>query len=270
METTHTHDPPTNSLLSVVIITKNEEHNIRECLKSVDWADEIVVVDAESHDGTREIAREYTGQVLVRPWAGFGAQKNFGIKQADSDWILIVDADERVSPELRKEIQSLLSSWSPTDPVAFEVPRRNIFYGKWIRWGGAYPDYQIRLFRKERAHYNDVEIHENLMISGEVGKLQGHFYHFTERQIVDHFRKFNLYTTLAAREKAKLQDKVQWYHLLFNPMVVFLKTYFLRSGFKDGIRGVIFAVFASMYTFVKYAKLWEVLYSPSKNFTKGS
>lgn len=270
METAHTHVPPTHSSLSAVIITKNEEHNIRDCLNSVDWVDQIVVVDAESHDRTQEIAKEFTGQIFVRPWPGFGAQKNFGIKQADSDWILIVDADERVSPELRKEIQSLLSSWSPTGPVAFEVPRRNIFYGKWVRWGGAYPDYQIRLFRKGKAQYNDVEIHENLLISGEVGALQGHFDHYTERQIVDHFRKFNLYTTLAARQKRKSIEHVHWYHLLFNPLIVFLKTFLLRSGFRDGMRGFIFAVFASMYTFVKYAKLWEILYSPFNNFTKGS
>ena len=122
--------PTTHPLLSVVIITKNEEQNIRDCLDSVKWADEIIVVDAESQDKTRAISAEYTKQVFVRPWPGFGAQKNFGIVQAGSDWILIVDADERVSPESRKEIQSLLCSWSPSDPVAFQVPRRNIFYGQ--------------------------------------------------------------------------------------------------------------------------------------------
>ena len=261
---------PTHSLISAVIITKNEEHNLRECLKSVDWADEIVVVDAESRDRTQEIAREFTGQIFVRPWPGFGAQKNFGIDQAGSEWILILDADERVSPELKEEIQNLLSSWSAKGPVAFDVPRRNIFYGKWVRWGGAYPDRQIRLFRKGKARYNDVEVHENLLISGEVGTLRGHFEHYTERKIVDHFRKFNLYTTLAAREKGKVQPQVQWYHLLINPLVVFLKTYLLRKGFRDGIRGLIFAVFASMYTFVKYAKLWEILYAPSNKFPTGS
>lgn len=258
------------SLISAVIITKNEEQNIRDCLQSVDWVDQIIVVDAESHDRTKEIAGEFTDQVYNRPWPGFGAQKNFGINQASSDWILILDADERVSHELKTEIQDLLHSWSPADPVAFEIPRRNIFYGKWVRWGGAYPDCQIRLFRKGKAKYNDVEVHENLLISGEVGALKGHFDHFTERHIVDHFRKFNLYTTLAARQKRKSIGHVYWYHLLFNPLIVFLKTYLLRRGFRDGMRGFIFAVFASMYTFVKYAKLWEILYSPTGNFTKES
>ena len=270
MKTAQTQVSPTHSSISVVMITKNEEHNIRDCLKSVDWADEIVVVDAESLDRTEEIAREFTGHVFVRPWPGFGAQKNFGIDQAGSDWILILDADERVSPKLREEIQKLLHSWSTADPVAFEVPRRNIFYGKWVRGGGAYPDYQIRLFRKGKAKYNDVEVHENLLVSGEVGALQGHFDHFTERRLVDHFRKFNLYTTFAAREKRKSIHRVHWHHFVFNPLIVFLKTYFFRKGFRDGIRGFIFAVFASMYTFVKYAKLWEILYSSSKNLTKSS
>ena len=253
------------SLLSVVIITKNEEHNIRDCLLSVDWADEIVMVDAESHDETTKIAGEFTKRVFVRPWEGFGAQKNFGIEQAGSEWILIVDADERVTPELSQEIQDLLHSWSVTDPVAFRIPRRNIYYGKWVCWGGAYPDYQIRLFRKGSAQYNNVEIHENLLISGNVGTLNEHLDHYTEKQIIDHFIKFNLYTNLAAWEKGRSKQSVQWYHFLLNPLVVFLKTYFLKRGFKDGIRGVIFAVFASMYTFVKYAKLWDLIRNEKVN-----
>jgi (heptosyl)LPS beta-1,4-glucosyltransferase len=270
MDTAPSRISANHTKLSVVIITKNEEHNIRDCLQSVSWADEILVVDAESEDRTKELAGEFTPHVFVRPWSGFGAQKNFGIGQAGSDWILILDADERVSREIKEEIQDLIRSWVEGDPVAFEIPRRNIFYGKWVRWGGAYPDCQIRLFRKGKAQYNNVEIHENLLVSGDVGRLQGHFEHYTERKIVDHFRKFNLYTTLAAREKGKTQVQVQWYHLLINPLVVFLKTYLLRKGFRDGIRGVIFAVFASMYTFVKYAKLWESLYAPPNGFPKGS
>ena len=260
----------TFSSISAVVITKNEEQNIGDCLKSVDWVDEIIVVDAKSQDRTTARAREYTQRIFVRPWPGFGPQKNFGIDQVSSDWVLIIDADERVSAELKDEIQHLLRSWSPAGPVAFEVARRNFFYGKWVRWGGAYPDFQIRLFQNGKARYNDVEVHENLLISGKVGKLKGHFVHFTERHIVDHFRKFNLYTTLAAREKGKSQYSVYGYHLVVNPLVVFLKSYILRKGFKDGIRGLIFAVFASMYTFVKYAKLWEGLHSPSDSIRNGS
>jgi len=243
--------------LSTVIITKNEECNIDECLQSVEWVEQIMVVDAESTDRTQELARHYTPQVMVRPWEGYGPQKNFGIQQATGDWILILDADERVSPELAEEIQERLTSWTPNDPVAYCIPRRNIFYGEWVRWGGAYPDLQIRLFQKGKATYNDVEIHENLIVEGPIGNLEGFLEHYTERQIVDHFRKFSLYISLAAKEQAKSMTMVYWWHLLLNPLVTFVKKYCLKQGFRDGIRGVIYAGFASMYTFGKYSKLFE-------------
>ena len=243
--------------LSTVVITKNEERNIDDCLMSVQWADEIIVVDAESTDRTQELARGYTSHVFIRPWEGYGLQKNFGILQATGDWILILDADERVSQELAKEIQDRLALWTNGDPVAFCLARRNVFYGKWVRWGGAYPDLQIRLFQKDKATYNDVEIHENLMVDGRTGDLEGYLEHYTERKIVDHFRKFSVYITLAAKEKAKSTSTVQWWHLVVNPFVTFLKKYCLKQGFRDGIRGIIFAGFASMYTFGKYAKLFE-------------
>ncbi len=246
-----------STALSTVIITKNEECNIDDCLMSVKWTDEIIVVDAESIDRTQELARHYTSQIFVRPWEGYGQQKNFGIEQATGDWILILDADERVSMELAKEIQVRLAKWTSGDPVAFCVPRRNMFYGEWVRWGGAYPDLQIRIFQKGKAIYNDVEIHENLMVDGPTGELEGCLEHYTERKIVDHFKKFSIYITLAAKEKAKSTAAVQWWHLVLNPSVTFLKKYCLKQGFRDGIRGIIFAGFASMYTFGKYAKLFE-------------
>ncbi len=243
--------------VSTVIITKNEESNINACLSTVKWADEIIVVDAESTDRTQELARGHTSHVFVRSWEGYGLQKNFGIEQARGDWILILDADERVSQDLASEIQDRLTHWTNGDPVAFCLPRRNVFYGEWVRWGGAYPDLQIRLFQKGKAIYNNVEIHENLMVDGYTGELEGYLEHYTERKIVDHFRKFSVYITLAAKEKAKSTSTVQWWHLVVNPFVTFLKKYCLKQGFRDGIRGIIFAGFASMYTFGKYAKLIE-------------
>lgn len=246
------------SSISTVVITKNEEVNIEACLMSVNWADQIVVVDSGSTDRTQELARHHTTQVFVKPWEGFGPQKNFGIMHATGDWIMILDADERVSPELAKEIQARLTTWTNNDPVAFRVPRRNVFYGEWVRWGGAYPDLQIRLFQKGKAFYNHVEIHENLLVEGPIGDLEGHLEHYTERTIADHFKKISLYITLAAREQAKSMVMVHWWHLLLNPLVTFIKKYCLKQGFRDGIRGIIFAGFASMYTFMKYAKLWEM------------
>jgi len=246
----------TRPTVAVLVITKNEERHIAECLDSVKWADEIILVDAQSTDDTVSIAKHYTDRIFIRPWPGFGLQKNFGMEQVVADWILILDADERVSVELAKEIQETLTMVSD-GVAAFRVPRRNYFYGQWVRWGGAYPDYQIRLFRRGKAQYNDVAVHENLIVDGQIATLSAHFTHYTERQIVDHFRKFNLYTTLAASEKGKSQQSVSWYHLVCNPFVIFFKTYVIKKGYRDGTRGVIFAVFASMYTFVKYTKLLE-------------
>ena len=243
--------------VACVIITKNEERNITDCLATVRWVDDIIVVDAESRDRTVELACASGAKVSVRPWPGFGLQKNFGMAQASADWILILDADERVTEELRAEITSCVSHWTSGAPVAYRIPRRNFFYGAWVQGGGVYPDYQVRLFRRGLAQYNDVAVHENLLVDGEIGTLAGHLDHHTERRIQDHFKKFGLYTTLAAQEKAKKVRTVRWIDLVIRPLVVFLKTYVLKNGFRDGVRGLIVCVFASMYTFVKYAKLWD-------------
>ena len=244
--------------LACVVITKNEEANIRDCLESIRWADELIVVDAESRDRTVELARTSGAKVWVRPWPGFGLQKNFGMAQASSDWILILDADERMTEELRGEVRTCIEGWRPGAPVAFRIPRRNFFYGAWVRGGGVYPDYQVRLFRQGLARYNNVAVHENLIVDGEIGTLVGHLDHYTERRIQDHFKKFGHYTTLAAQEKAKTGRTVGWIDLVFRPLVVWVKTYVLKQGFGDGVRGLIVCVFASMYTFVKYAKLWDL------------
>ena len=245
------------STLACVVITKNEEANIQDCLGSVQWANELIVVDAESRDRTVDLARKCDAKVFVRPWPGFGLQKNFGMAQASSDWILILDADERVTEELRGEVRTCLDRWRAGAPVAYRVPRRNFFYGAWVRGAGVYPDYQVRLFRRGFAQYNDVAVHENLIVDGEIGTLAGHLDHYTERRIQDHFKKFGLYTTLAAHEKAKRVRTVRWIDLVFRPTVVLVKSYVLKQGFRDGVRGLIVCVFASMYTFVKYAKLWD-------------
>jgi (heptosyl)LPS beta-1,4-glucosyltransferase len=246
------------SSVAALVITKNEEVNIGDCLASVAWTTEQIVVDAESTDRTAELARGRGATVVVRPWPGFGAQKNFAIDQASSEWILIVDADERVQPPLATEIRSTIERWQDGDPAAYEIPRKNVFYGAWVRYGGQYPDYQIRLFRRGSARYNDVPVHENLIVRGSIGKLLHPLEHQTERQIRDHFRKFGLYTTLAAQDKFRSGRKAGPGDLLVRPLIVFIKMYALKLGFRDGVRGLIVCVFASMYTFVKYAKLWHL------------
>ena len=244
--------------IAAVIITKNEERNIADCLKSVNWADERIVVDAQSMDRTVDIAKGASAAVFVRSWPGYGPQKNFGIDQARAEWILIVDADERIPEPLQVEIRSRIATWEMGEPVAYEIPRRNYFYGAWVRHAGVYPDYQIRLFRRGHARYNDVPVHENLLVNGPIGQLTHAMDHFTERRIRDHFKKFGLYTTLAAQEKGRTVHVVHAHDLVFRPLVVFLKSYLMKQGFRDGVRGLIVCVFAGMYTFVKYAKLWAM------------
>jgi glycosyltransferase involved in cell wall biosynthesis len=245
--------------ISGVVITKNEEDNIGDCLHSLGWADDRVVVDAESLDRTAVIAQAAGAKVFVRPWPGFGPQKNYAMDQVSTEWILIVDADERIPASLQREILSQTAGWKPGDPVAYEIPRRNHFYGAWVRHAGVYPDYQIRLFRRGTARYNDVLVHENLLVQGPIGRLTHPMDHYTERRIRDHFRKFGQYTTLAAQEKGRTVRRVHATDLIFRPLIVFTKSYLLKQGFRDGVRGLIVSVFASMYTFVKYAKLWNDL-----------
>lgn len=244
--------------ISALVITYNEEKNIKECLESVNWVDEIIVIDAFSTDRTVEIARKYTDKVFLNMWKGFGQQKNLGIEKTMSKWVLIVDADERVSPELRSKIEDRLSKHRNDRFAGYQIPRRNYFYGKWVRWGGSYPDYQLRLFRRDSGRYNDVAIHENLILNGPIGDLEHHIDHLTERCIADHFKKFDNYTTLAAEEAGKKKNSVKWHDIASRPIITFLKVYVSKGGWRDGLHGLIYGAFASFYTFSKYVKLWEM------------
>jgi (heptosyl)LPS beta-1,4-glucosyltransferase len=243
--------------ISCAIVVFNEERNIREALNSVAWMDEIIAVDSYSTDKTVEICREFTPHVFQRKWNGFGEQKNSAIDRATSDWVFILDADERVSDDLRAEIQRVLETSTPVGPVAYSLPRKNYYYGKWIRWGGVYPDYQLRLFRRGVGRLDDSEPHNRFVFEGLHGDLTHALDHYTERTIEDHFKKFNNFTTLAARERGKTKKRVRWSDLTIRPLFTFWKYYVRRQAFRDGVHGLIISVFASMYTFVKYAKLWD-------------
>jgi len=245
--------------LAAVIITKNEERNIAACLASVAWANERIVVDAESRDRTVEVATSLATWVQVRPWSGYGPQKNFGIERAISEWILIVDADERITPVLRDEIQSVLVAESTAAVSGFEIPRKNYFYGRWIRGGGLYPDYQLRLFRKSAGRYDDTKLHENLRVQGRVARLRQSMDHYSMPTIETHVRKMAWYTTLGAQEKLTHRSTVTVREIAGHHLGTLLKTYVLRGGWRDGVYGVIVALFAGMHTFVKYAKAWEML-----------
>jgi glycosyltransferase involved in cell wall biosynthesis len=243
--------------IAAVIITKNEERNIKDCLDSVAWADERIVVDADSTDRTVEVAEAAGARVFVRPWPGYGPQKNFGMDQTSADWIIILDADERVTAESRREIESLLAGPSPSRFAGYEIPRRNFFYGKWIEGGGLYPDYQLRLFRRDAGRYDDVMLHEHLHVGGDIARLQEPFDHYSMPTIAHHVRKMIWYTSLGAEEKLKSGKRITPWMIATHHLGTIVKTYLLRGGYRDGIHGVIVAMFAGLHTFVKYAKAWE-------------
>ncbi|HET6370002.1 MAG TPA: glycosyltransferase family 2 protein [Nitrospiria bacterium] len=251
------------SRLSVVIVTKNEERNLRDCLDSARWADEIVVVDSYSTDRTLEIAREFTDRIYERPWEGFGIQKNHAMDMATSPWVFILDADERITEQLRDEIRSVVAS-PPAGIVGYQLPRRNFFYGVWIQHCGCYPDYQLRLLRKGLGRLDDAEPHNKMILQGEMGTLSAPLDHLTSPTVGDHLKKMSNFSKLAAQEKYKTKKKVGGRDLFFPPIAMFIKMYLLRGGWREGIAGFVFAGFASLYTFLKYAKLWEMIYGEKR------
>lgn len=249
---------PARRTLSGLVIAFNEERNLADCLASLSFADENVVVDSESADRTAAIAEGAGACVVRQKWLGFGPQKNLGMEKATGDWILIVDADERVTPELRDEILALLSAPEEPAHAAYTVPRKNHEYGAWIRHGGAWPDRQLRLLRRGRGAYNDVAVHENLVVEGTIGELSGPLLHFSERSTSERVVKVDRYSTLAAKERAKRGlPRVGRATLLLHPMATFFKIYVTRKGWRDGIPGLIHAMMVALHTFLKYAKLYE-------------
>ena len=245
----------TTSRISVVVITLNEEDRVRRCLESVAWADEIVVVDAESHDKTVQVAREFTDRVISRPWAGFAAQKNFALALGTGDWILSLDADEEVSPELRQELVS--TSAGPGACDGYAVRRQNIFLDQWIRHGGLYPDWQMRLFRRGRGHFAERAVHESVRVEGTVGRLRGHLVHRSYKSVNDFIERANRYSSLAAEELSRAGHRVRTPELVLRPLGRFVSMYLIQGGVLDGRRGLLLASLYAYYVFMRSAKVWE-------------
>jgi glycosyltransferase involved in cell wall biosynthesis len=247
--------------VSVAVITLNEEERVRGCLESALWADEIVVVDAGSSDKTAAIAREFTDRVLCRTWTGYGPQKNFALDQCRGDWVLSLDADERVSEPLRHEIQATLGR-EPAE-AGFLVPRRNIFQGRWIRHGGLYPDYQLRLFRRGQGRFREPAVHEAVTVEGPKGRLRGALVHESYRGVADFVARTNRYSDLAAAELAGTGRGGSLVDLLLRPLWRFISMYLLRAGFLDGWRGLVLATLYAHYVFVRAVKVREIRLGPS-------
>jgi glycosyltransferase involved in cell wall biosynthesis len=241
--------------LSAVIITKNEADNIADALESVGWIDDIVVVDSGSSDDTVAIARRYTDHVTVRAWEGYGAQKNYASGLAAHDWVLSLDADERVSPELALEIQELMQA-GPT-VQGYRIPRTTWHLGRWIRSTDWYPDRQLRLYDRRAARWNARYVHESVAVAGRVGHLRSEIHHLAYRDLSHHLETIDRYTTLAAQQMETDGRHAGWLDLIVHPPLAFFRNYVLRRGIRDGVPGLIISLMNSYYVFLKFAKLWE-------------
>ena len=243
--------------ISVIVITYNEEKNIERCLRGVQWADEIIVVDSFSTDRTVELARRYTNNIIQHAYDGDIPQRERGIQQSTGDWILGVDADEEVTDELAGEIRSVIRENNSID--GYEVPMKVWALGRWIFHGGWYPDYHFRLFRRGKYKVEQAEVHGGFAVDGSQSRLHGFILHYTYETIEQYLSKMNNYTSLQVSNKFRDNPDIQigWAKILFSPMSHFFRKYISQQGYKDGFVGFILAALGSIYTLALYAKVWE-------------
>jgi len=242
--------------ISAILITKNEEDNVRDCLASLVFADEIVVVDSGSTDKTEEICRsDPRVRWFAEEWKGYGPQKNSALDKASAPWVFSIDADERVTEGLAREIAGMDLPSSPVE--GYRVPRKSYFGKRWVRHGGWYPDHTIRLWRKNSGRFADRSVHEVVRLSGSVGTLRGDLLHYTYRDTADFLERMERYAALGAQELRKEGKRAAVFDLVFRPPFTFLKMYLLRRGFLDGALGFRLALLYARYTFAKYSKLRE-------------
>lgn len=247
--------------ITAAIITKNEADNVREACESVSWADEILVVDSESTDATRELAEAAGARVIVRPWPGFAAQKQFAAEAASNDWIFSLDADERVSDRLRENLLSLKSKGEGELADGYRVARRSFYMGRWIRGGGWYPDHQLRLYRRAAGRWEGAHVHESVRMTegSRVATLQGDLLHFSVRDASHHHRMIGeRYAPLAARQMFESGRRATPLSIATAAPAAFIRSYFLKGGFRDGLAGLAIARFAAHHAFLKQLLLWEL------------
>ncbi len=241
--------------LSAVLITRNAASQLGACLESLAFCDEILIVDSGSTDETLSIAERHRARVIAKQWLGFGRQKQFAVDQARNDWVLCIDADERVSPLLADSIASALAN--PAS-VVYRMARCNRFLGRWLRHGEGYPDWSARLFDRRAARWSDDPVHEKVLYAVTPGTLAGDLLHESAEDLSDYLEKQNRYTSLAAQQLHEAGRSAGTLHLLASPLVRFVKFYFFRLGFLDGLPGLAHTVIGCMNSFMKYAKLIEL------------
>jgi (heptosyl)LPS beta-1,4-glucosyltransferase len=243
--------------LTVTVITRNEAANLEGALESVKWADEIVVVDSRSSDETVEIARRHATRVETHDWQGYSAQRNYAAEIASNDWILAIDADERVPPALASEIQQIMGK-GPT-ASGYRMPRVSHYLGRWIKGTDWYPDYQLRLYDRRVGRFNGKRVHESVELSeGKPGTLRHDLQHYPYRDISDHVTSIDHYTTLAAEEWFATGRRTNPLDVVFHPPAAFFRNFIVRGGFRDGTAGFLISVLNSYYVFLKILKLWEL------------
>jgi glycosyltransferase involved in cell wall biosynthesis len=244
--------------ISATIIVHNEEDNIAAVCETVSFADEIVIVDSDSTDRTVEIARRYTDKIFNREFRGYRDKHQFADAQTGGDWILWIDADERVTPELRASITALRERDPATLPDGYRIARRTFYLNRWIRHAGWYPDYQMRLYRKAASYWDGVAPHETARARGRVEILPGEFLHYTKRDLSDYLAVMDRYTTLAAEYLHKQGRRVRGIELPIVTLASFISTYLFKQGFRDGVPGLILSMSTAYSVFLKYAKVWEL------------
>ena len=242
--------------LTVTVITHNEAPHIVDALESVAWADEIVVVDSGSTDETVARARPYASRIEVQPWLGYGTQKNYAASLASNDWILSIDADERVAPLLADEIKGLLADGFSAN--GYEISRVSHYLGRWIRTTDWYPDFHVRLYNRTVARWSEHAVHESIHCPGTVRRLRGELLHYPYRDVSEHLSKIDRYTTLVAEQWAAEGRRTSAWQAVVYPRLAFLRNFVLRRGFMDGHTGLVVSLLNSYYVFLKYAKLFEM------------
>jgi glycosyltransferase involved in cell wall biosynthesis len=240
--------------VSACIIAMNESDRIGDCIRSLSWCDEVVVVDSHSSDGTREVAVQMVARVIERDWPGFGAQKEFCVRAASHDWVFCIDCDERVSPQLREEIEALRRQGFP-QRAGWRFPRCSNYLGRWIRHGTWYPDRQLRLFDRRRGRWSGAAVHERVQLEGTPGELRGELLHLPYRSLSEHLGTIDRYTTTMAEGLHARGVRGGVLDLLTRPTARFVNFYFLRLGLLDGWRGFLMACLAAQYVRLKWAKL---------------
>jgi glycosyltransferase involved in cell wall biosynthesis len=242
--------------LSVLLPTYNEEAMIVDCLESVKWADEILVVDSYSTDSTLEIARRYGARILQHEYINSAKQKNWAIPQCAYEWVLQIDADERLELALQAEIQGILKN-PPADVDGYINPTMNHLVGAWIRMGDIYPDNRLRLFLRDKGRFEDKEVDARIIVPGRTAYLENHVLHFGMESISRKLSQLDRYTRYEADEREKCSRYYSWFDIIFRPLAAFLYYYVYKFGFLEGVRGLILAAYKADFIFWTYAKLWE-------------